>query len=304
MTSNLKIGVVLVTFNRLSKLKKALQSYDNQDVSPSYVIVVDNASTDGTDSFLIEWKSSAQKYEKIVIKLEHNIGGSGGFYEGLRIALEKNADWIWVADDDAYPEKNCFNIALSYISSNQSSNISAVCGAVINNGKYCLNHRRRTYTKCFLYYSEPVPEKEYNSHFLINTYSFVGSILNKEKMSIAGLPKKDYFIWCDDSEHGLRMSKIGNIICLPEMTIIHDEDVNNKIISWKLYYGIRNQLDLIRSNFTKFVFWIMWIKFFLYALFFFFENKEKGLLYMTALKDVATNKFGLHSKYRPGWKIN
>jgi GT2 family glycosyltransferase len=41
------IGVVLVTFNRLEKLKIALGSYDKQTVKPKYILVVDNKSTDG-----------------------------------------------------------------------------------------------------------------------------------------------------------------------------------------------------------------------------------------------------------------
>ena len=48
---NDKIGCVIVTFNRLEKLKKALAAYDKQEVKPKYIVVVDNASTDGTNVF-------------------------------------------------------------------------------------------------------------------------------------------------------------------------------------------------------------------------------------------------------------
>lgn len=46
-----KIGAVIVTFNRIEKLKKALFSYESQTVVPDILIVVDNHSNDGTHEF-------------------------------------------------------------------------------------------------------------------------------------------------------------------------------------------------------------------------------------------------------------
>lgn len=302
--NNKKIGVVLVTFNRLAKLKKALQYYAFQDCRPAYIIVVDNASSDGTSDYLRNWELKDDGFEKKVYTLPQNIGGSGGFYEGLKIALEKDAEWIWVADDDAYPHKDCFAIANEYMSKHPLDDVSALCGMVLFDKKISTKHRRRTYTRRFKYYSDPVPEQEYVSNFLLNSYSFVGTILNKNKLIIAGLPKRDYFIWCDDSEHSLRMSKVGKIICLPQMRIEHDEGEDSLTISWKTYYGIRNRLDMIRSNYPWYFYIVQCLKFAYFVFRSYLINKEEGKLYLTALKDSLFNNFGLHKKYRPGWKIN
>ena len=51
-----KIAAVVVTYNRLNKLKKALLSYENQLHKPDYMIIVDNASNDGTPEWLNEWQ--------------------------------------------------------------------------------------------------------------------------------------------------------------------------------------------------------------------------------------------------------
>ena len=48
----MKFGVVLVTYNRLDKLKIALECYEKQKYLPKNIIVVNNASTDGTKEFL------------------------------------------------------------------------------------------------------------------------------------------------------------------------------------------------------------------------------------------------------------
>ena len=56
----MKIGAVVVTFNRLSKLKLSLEKFEEQIHIPSYIIVVDNASTDGTSEYLkkllLQWR--------------------------------------------------------------------------------------------------------------------------------------------------------------------------------------------------------------------------------------------------------
>ena len=48
----MKIGVILVTFNRLDKLKIALECYEKQTHKPEYIYVINNHSTDGTDAYL------------------------------------------------------------------------------------------------------------------------------------------------------------------------------------------------------------------------------------------------------------
>ena len=54
---NFNVCVVIVTYNRLNKLKKTLDYYDKQQLSPSHIVVVNNASTDSTSQFLQEWST-------------------------------------------------------------------------------------------------------------------------------------------------------------------------------------------------------------------------------------------------------
>ena len=56
---------VIVTFNRKKILPQAIDSVLNQTVSPGKVIVVDNASTDGTDTLMKDKYNDNQKVEYI-----------------------------------------------------------------------------------------------------------------------------------------------------------------------------------------------------------------------------------------------
>lgn len=81
------IGVIIVTYNRLEELKIALDRSEKQSLLPDSILIVNNASNDGTKEWLTEWKDTQSTFLKYVINLHHNLGGSGGFYFGQKIAL-------------------------------------------------------------------------------------------------------------------------------------------------------------------------------------------------------------------------
>ena len=309
----MKIGVVLVTYNRLEKLKIAIKSYENQVIKPDYILIINNNSTDGTNEYLEKWKNEKNEIKKIVTCLNKNTGGSGGFFEGLKTSLELDAEWIWVADDDAYPKENAFSIAKNYIEKKQnaSEEISAVCGTVFrSDGKTIdCSHRRNIYETWFNRIAQPYSrKKDYKKdEFEINGFSYVGTIINKKKMQQIPLTKKDYFIYYDDTEHSYRLSKLGKIICIPQIQVIHDAPHSemSEIVKWKLYYLVRNTLDFIKNNFENkyfkeqcfevpFVFKI--------AVLLFGKNKKYGYQMIDeAVKDAKLGKTGLHEIYKPGW---
>lgn len=307
----MEIGVVIVTYNRLEKLKIALQSYEKQTYRPQYILVVNNNSTDGTNEYLNNWRSINNNIEKVVINLEKNTGGSGGFYEGLKNSLNKDADWVWVADDDAYPEENAFKIAKDYIESHNPNEISAICGTVLKSDKKTIDcsHRRNIYAKPFNRIAQPYSKiKDYKkTEFEINGFSYVGTMINKEKLKKTSLTKKDYFIYYDDTEHSYRLSKLGKIICIPKIKIVHDAPHSkmSEIVKWKLYYLVRNTLDFIYTNFDKKYFQIACIEVpfkFKIAVLLFGKNKREGYkMIKEAVKDAKNRKTGLHEIYRPGW---
>ena len=308
----MKIGVVIVTYNRLEKLKIALSSYEKQTLKPEYILVVNNNSTDGTKEYLEnEWQKGKTEIERKIVNLDKNTGGSGGFYEGLKNSLELDAEWIWVADDDAYPKENAFEIGSNYINNHKNDNLSAICGTVLkSDGKTIdCSHRRKIYTSAFNRISQPYSkEKDYEKEeFEINGFSYVGTMINKEKLEKTELTKKDYFIYYDDTEHSYRLSKLGKIVCIPKMQIVHDAPHSqmSEIVKWKLYYLVRNTLDFIHSNFDEKYFKEQCFEVpfkFKVAVFLFGKNKKYGYMMIDeAVKDAQKGKTGLHDIYKPGW---
>ena len=107
MKKNQKIIAVVVTHNRKSDLKRCLDSLLSQSHPPHFVIVVDNASSDGTGEMVCREFSTQSRI--IYRHLGRNLGGAGGFHFGSKFALERGADWVWLMDDDCLLQKNCLN---------------------------------------------------------------------------------------------------------------------------------------------------------------------------------------------------
>lgn len=308
----MKIGVVIVTYNRLEKLKIALASYEKQTLKPKYILVVNNNSTDGTKEYLEQWQNEKSEIEKYLVNLDKNTGGSGGFYEGLKNSLDIESEWVWVADDDAYPKENAFEIAKNYIENHKNINLSAICGTVLKSDGETIDcsHRRNIYTSAFNRISQPYSKpKDYEKEeFEINGFSYVGTMISKDKLKQTELTKKDYFIYYDDTEHSYRLSKLGKIIVIPKMQVVHDAPhaEMSEIVKWKLYYLVRNTLDFIKNNFDEKYFkeqcFEVPFKFKVAVLLFGKDKKYGYKMIDEAVKDAKAEKTGLHEIYKPGWK--
>jgi rhamnopyranosyl-N-acetylglucosaminyl-diphospho-decaprenol beta-1,3/1,4-galactofuranosyltransferase len=94
------LAIAIVTFNRSALLDELLQSASTMTTAPDRIIIVDNASTDDTQAVVVAWQSRFDAGVLVNHRMETNTGGSGGFSEGTKVALELGAEWVWLMDDD------------------------------------------------------------------------------------------------------------------------------------------------------------------------------------------------------------
>lgn len=243
----MKYASVIVTFNRKLKLEKAIQSILIQSNPVSRIIIIDNASTDGTQEMMRKYNdNSLIDYRR----LDSNMGGAMGFFEGIRAALKMNVDWISLSDDDAIYKSDFFeNIARA---SEADVNIKCFTGTVMSkDGSIQLSHRRLMKHRASLQEIE-APVSMYSDDFYVDGFTFVGVVLKKTLISKIGLPEKDFFIWRDDDEYSLRVRKYTKIKNISNAQIVHLNNSNKGKFSpdWKEYYGIRNRL-IIERKYSK-----------------------------------------------------
>lgn len=300
----MRIGVVLVTFNRLNELQKTIRLYEKQTKLPEYILVVDNHSTDGTTEFLENWAKEDGPVQHKLITLPQNMGGSGGFYAGTEAASEMDAEWIWLADDDGYPQNNALEELEKFSESHPDimSKTVALCTENLGEHGIATGHRVRVKKILGSAVLVPVSEKEYHKeYFSLDVYSFVGAMVNKNALLKAGFPQKEFFIYADDTEHALRMGKLGDILCVPAAKVYHyDNYVFSREASWRDYYVTRNLLLTLKWHCGYPACFFRLICRMLTA--FRSRNVEKIKVVWVGICDAQKGKIGIHPLYRPGWQ--
>jgi glycosyltransferase involved in cell wall biosynthesis len=91
--ADFQVSVVIPTYNRAEKLVRALDSVLTQSVAPVEIIVVDDASTDGTAQIDFGALSSRIRY----VRSEVNLGGAVSRNKGVQCAV---GNWIAFLDSD------------------------------------------------------------------------------------------------------------------------------------------------------------------------------------------------------------
>lgn len=316
MTKTLDIAIV--TYNRLEKLKKALLHYEQQTSAFRNLIIVNNCSTDGTSEFLKEYCSQEHyKFQTVLINTDENLGGSGGFYLGQKKALELNADWVMVADDDAYAAPDMVEQFYKYVDTHKVNTTAAICAVVVNNdGSICTHHRSHcnitALSNSWIYQEKKIVDTNIDEYlqdsFLIDITTYVGTFLNAKALKKVGLVNPNYFIYYDDFEHSLRLQKYGKIIIVNSIKITHDNisivtEKTDNIITWREFYIKRNEAHMLLHHYPRVI-----IKDYLFlfrCILGAWIHHTKTSIYedidRKAKLDALFGKLGKHKIYRPGW---
>lgn len=223
----MRIGCVVVTYNRKQLLIECLEAIYRQTVPVERLILIDNASTDGTKEEL-EIRGFMTKPGFKYCRMETNLGGSGGFYEGLKRA-NSEFDWVWIMDDDTIPNPDCLEKLLcaadkkqkkvSFLASsvfgpeNEPMNIPSVDFRLTKNG----------YPDWYFDLKDRLVK--------IQSATFVSLLISSEALKRCGLPCKEYFIWGDDTEYTTRLTTFYGPAYMVGNSIVCHKRVGAKALS-------------------------------------------------------------------------
>lgn len=238
MNDEPKIAAVVVTYNRKKLLLECLRAIESQSLRPNKIYIIDNASTDGTDEEI-------QQYKFILphqyIRLEENIGGAGGFYTGIKTAHETNEfDGVWVMDDDGVPDKECLKNLSKYI---QSGFVAPLVLALEDHEKIAFPYvKEKTYKEITAKYGE---------NGIIQNYAspFNGILFSKNFIDNVGYPKKEMFIWGDEIEYKNRAIKKG-YQPITVITALHFHPQDRQVL-YKDFLG-RNSIVYVDSKIRRY----------------------------------------------------
>ncbi|QLB15462.1 glycosyl transferase [Mannheimia granulomatis] len=202
---NKSICAIVVTYNRKSLLLKCLSALKDQTIRLDHIVVIDNASIDGTVEFLAQngWLNS-EKFT--LLTLSSNQGGAGGFYEGIKYAYEHYFDYIWLMDDDGVPDIFCLEKLLPYASEN---NYIGPLVLNIDNKDELTFPLRLPKSKTVLSTIQDIKSGRFNQIIPDIVMPFNGILFSRKLVERIGFPHKEFFIWGDDMEYTWRARKAG-----------------------------------------------------------------------------------------------
>ncbi len=260
MNQNKSICAVVVTYNRKELLLNCLNALSNQTYPLDHIVVVNNASTDGTAAFLCE--KGWQENEKFtLLTLPNNQGGAGGFYAGMEFAHQRGFDYIWLMDDDGYPSANCLEKLTVYI--HENCYIGPMVLDTKTQDKLSFALRVPNSIQIIDFYSGLPTEFKQKNLIKDVVLPFNGTLIAKKLVDKMGFIKKDYFIWGDDKEYTIRANKFNaNILTVVDAIFYHPADssdsapmffgklrFNNTNSNLKLYCFCRNAIDTFKQHY-------------------------------------------------------
>ena len=233
-----KVMAVVVTYNRKELLKECINALLNQKYDNCDILVVDNASTDGTKEYI----SKELKNQKVhYVNTGANLGGAGGFNYGMKEAYKIGCDYMWVMDDDCIVHKDTL-IELIKMDQKLGGNYGFLSSKVLwKDNTICkMNIQKNSLFK---------KNKEWiTSPTKIIMSTFVSFFVKSSIVKEVGLPIKDFFIWSDDLEYSRRISRKYPCYLVNSSLVTHKSKTN---IGSNIVIDDKTKLDRYRCAYRN-----------------------------------------------------
>lgn len=218
----LKLSVVIVTRNRLPILQQCLRSIAVQTGQPPELIIVDNASTDGTS----DWIRANLPAVRLLSQTD-NLGAAGGRNAGIFAAT---GDVCFSMDDDAQLlDTNAFTTCLAYFERNPK--LAALATRIVDQQgkvvKKLIPRRDR----------EDIARDSEAANFSGTGFAVRRDIF----MQLGGFWDKLNPYFGEEPDYCYRLMESGwQIISTPSINVRHEETPRERPAARRLYCGTRN----------------------------------------------------------------
>jgi rhamnopyranosyl-N-acetylglucosaminyl-diphospho-decaprenol beta-1,3/1,4-galactofuranosyltransferase len=209
------IASITVTHNPGELIRRHLDALSAQTRPLDELIVVDNASTDGTVELL-----RGSYPEACVLALQHNGGVGGGFAAGLEYSAKRGHDWMWLFDQDSVPSDRALEELLTaYAAANcRHHEPLGVLASIPINPENGLVYFGFAWRDRFV----PIPVEDRAAQLCyVDTVISAGSLVRREVVERVGLPRSDFFMDFVDHEYNLRVRRHGYAIAIVSRSVVH-----------------------------------------------------------------------------------
>lgn len=238
-----RVCAIVVTRERRELLRRCLSALQAERRPPDGILVVDNASADGTAEMVASEFPQAD-----LLRLETNVGGAGGFARGMARAHAQGYEWLWLMDDDTITSGDALAPLLA-------ATVRVPDGAPLLLASQVRWKDERPHPM-----NIPVPrwrarrelaEGVARGLLALRYTTFVSVAIHRTAVDRFGLPLERFFIWGDDIEFTARVLRDAPGYLVPESVVHHWTPTPHAPASPtgdRFYYHARNSLLILRGS--------------------------------------------------------
>lgn len=220
----MKVGAVVVTYNRCHVLMETLQAIDRQTRRPDVVMVVDNASTDSTCSTLRRFYPAVR-----LLSLPENLGYGAGLAAGIGELMHCRIDKIWLMDDDSHPKPYALEMLLT---ASSQSRVPALVGL----GQEATLHLGVPRWK-------PTRILDSRRAQRVDAVLVDNALVDASLVERVGTPRRDFFMMFEDVEYCWRIHRAGlQVLAVGDPDVVDRLHLGSGGQPWRSYYQSRNHL--------------------------------------------------------------
>lgn len=236
------VAAIVVTHNREELLRECLTALRAQTRPPDRLVVVDNASTDGTRDMVEREFGDVE-----LLRMTANEGCAGGHHEGMKRAHGAGDEWFWLMDDDTIPSPTALAELLAARDRLEPELPTMLASKVVwTDGRM---HPMNT----------PWPDRKRAERMIegaerglmpVRSATWVSLLVHRGAVDRHGLPLKHFFLWSDDIEYTGRalFSEPGYLV--PTSVVVHKTKSDKTHMAAppeRFYYHVRNTVFIIRG---------------------------------------------------------
>jgi GT2 family glycosyltransferase len=217
------VSVILLSMNRKELLKNCLRSVQTQTHRNVEIIVVDNASSDGTGDMVRDLFPDIRYYY-----LSKNLGVPGGRNHGIRMAC--GAFCVFLDDDAIFTDNNALSRVVSYFRSDD--NLGCIAFRIVQPGDTCEEYK-----------SIPRSDKKFISgDYECSYFCGAGFAVRRSLFLKVGVFWEPLFFIGEELDLSYRLMNEGcKIIRSYAISVIHYETPQARVNGKWIYYGIRSR---------------------------------------------------------------
>jgi GT2 family glycosyltransferase len=238
-----RVGALVVTYNRRDLLRESLQAVLGQTRAPDHVMVVDNASTDGTPEMV------EREFPQVeVVRLASNEGAAGGFHEALARGVEGGFEWLWTLDDDTIPNADALERLLRAPErlDGMPEPVMLYSRVLWTDGSVhpmnLPNIDGRDPQRYIDGLARNLPPLRWGT--------FPSLLVRADAVRRHGPPRKAFFLWSDDIDFTARILREEPGYFVPDSVAVHKTKTAHHPYQGgdRFYYAVRNGIWVMRGN--------------------------------------------------------